>query len=141
MNKEYLIQSLLISSLVLLVIGLFSPLISQLSFIGIQTVNIFEILLYRIFQGVEFFIPLIFLVTLMIGLVSIIGILNYKKYYNILMIIGWLSLIINGLVVTILLDKINMNPDLMIGWGWIIIFISNILLIVIGALVKNTDEF
>ena len=82
MNKEYLIQSLLISSLVLLVIGLFSPLISQLSFIGIQTVNIFEILLYRIFQGVEFFIPLIFLVTLMIGLVSIIGILNYKKYYN-----------------------------------------------------------
>ena len=34
-----------------------------------------------------------------------------------------------------------MNPDLMIGWGWIIIFISNILLIVIGALVKNTDEF
>lgn len=135
MNKEQAIHYLLILSIALLFISIFAPLISQFSFFGVQSVNVFEIFMYRMFKGAEFLIPCAFLITIIIGLISTIAILNYKNYYQVLMSIGWLCIIINGLLVYKLL-----NQNLMFGWGVITIFVANILLITIGAISKSNDD-
>lgn len=135
MNKEQAIHYLLILSIALLFISIFAPLISHFSFFGVQSVNVFEIFMYRMFKGAEFLIPCAFLITIIIGLISTIAILNYKNYYQVLMSIGWLCIIINGLLVYRLL-----NQNLMFGWGVITIFVANILLITIGAISKSNDD-
>ena len=135
MNKEQVIHYLLISAIALLFISIFSPLISTFSFFGIQSVNLLEIFMYRMFTGVEFLIPCAFFITITVGLVSAVAILNYKDYYQILISIGWLSLIIIGLLVY----KLS-NNNLMFGWGVITIILANISLIAVGVISKSKDS-
>lgn len=135
MNKELVIHYLLISAIALLPISIFAPLISERSFLGFQSLNLLEIFMYSTFTGVEFLIPCAFFITIIVGLVSAIAIFNYKDYYQILISIGWLSLIIIGLLVY----KLS-NENLMLGWGGITIILANISLIAVGAISKSKDD-
>ena len=135
MNKELVIHYLLISAIALLFISIFSPLISEHSFLGIQSLNLLEIFMYGVFTGVEFLIPCAFFITIIVGLISAIAIFNYKDYYQILISIGWLSLIIIGFLVYEL-----SNENLMLGWGGVTIILANISLIAVGAISKSKDD-
>ena len=90
---------------------------------------------YGVFTGVEFLIPCAFFITIIVGLISAIAIFNYKDYYQILISIGWLSLIIIGFLVY----KLS-NENLMLGWGGVTIILANISLIAVGAISKSKDD-